>query len=194
MIDYESIVNTGLNALSCNQILYDRYYQFTNYPYNETTLIDVWRFRNAYFRKISRIKTHINYATSKFDYSYFITITYNEFNYNKSKILKVSRDIKNSLKDIDCFYLFHKDFGSKNDRLHFHIILFTNDLNFQFNWCRGFSNTKKIKDINDKALSHYLIKYAYHSNVGTRIYYSFKCLNDKVNSDLYKWYCIYCEE
>ena len=143
------------------------------------------RILKARYNKVSRIKKHLVYLIYHKKYHYFITFTFNDK--MLSKCDRTKRDsIKSALNTFsdDIYYILNIDFGSKNDREHFHCIVGTDnssdirkhlESNYPcFIWCEPISyGSESVSQ-----LSKYVNKLTNHccknSTKNKRIVYNFK--------------------
>lgn len=135
--------------------------------------------------KSYRIKKRLLYLISHRKNVYFITFTFDDTEIKKCDRSKLD-SIKNCLKSFsnDILIMMNRDFGSKNDREHFHCIVGTDsdtDIISHVNSSyKSRSNVKKVyknsKDV--KCLSKYINKLTNHCIKDTthrfRMYYNFK--------------------
>lgn len=140
---------------------------------------------NARYHKVSRIKK--NFATI-FLYKkniYFLTFTFDNKYINKCE--RTKRDlIKNCLFEFDPDYyvILNKDFGKKNERVHFHAILGTNSDNDLLLFlkehypCRFSIQRVNLSSNGFSKISKYMNKLANHcikdTSCSTRIYNKLK--------------------
>lgn len=139
---------------------------------------------NARYHKCGRVKRRLIYLFIHFKYIYFVTFTFNNHYIDKST--KTKRNlIKSVLNSYDFSYILNIDYGSKNEREHYHCILATNediDVNeyIQLNYKGGFSLSILCKcGLDDfKRLYKYVNKLVNHCLKATtkkqRIVYNFK--------------------
>lgn len=165
-----------------------KYYHFRNYiPFEENEQFE--KLLSARYMKVSRLKRRFIYLITKCKNLYFVTFTFSDLYINKSDKTH-KRLIKNALSTFDINYkiILNADYGTKNERLHFHAIIGTeSDANLdkhlkEFYPC--FTKTEKIKVSNDsiKKISKYINKLSNHaiksSTLKSRIFYNFKGFDD----------------
>lgn len=113
------------------------------------------------------------------DFVYFLTFTFDDKlinikldseSYNSDNFIKFrtkTRDSLTRLLNTFCIdYVGNEDFGSKNDRFHYHVLVACNDLNslnFVYNWPYGFIDIQTRHSNNVACLSNYVNKLARHS-------------------------------
>lgn len=129
-------------------------------PFN-LSLVDIDNLYKNNCKKFSRALKRINYIMDNFNYVYFCTFTFSD-----DYILKYDKCFKyfknHYLKDF-C-YLGNIDFGSINDRVHYHCVIGSD---YKVNkdilkWKYGFYDLK-LCNKNSKAISKYIVKLSYHS-------------------------------
>ena len=171
-----------LNSL----IIYNKYKRFcfeNNLPFQKDKKLE--SILSSRYQKISRIKKRFIYLIARYKYLYFVTFTFNDYYINlcdrsrkdliKSSLYGFSSDIK---------YILNIDYGKKNERLHYHCIVATNDdgeLNsFLNNHYPCFSYTEKIRISKEdlKRTSKYINKLSNHAikdtTMSSRVLYNFK--------------------
>ena len=87
---------------------------------------DFERILSARYMKVSRLKKKIIYLMARHKNIYFCTFTFNDYYLDKSE--RTQKDlIKRSLYsfDINIKFVLNVDYGSKNERLHYHGIIAT---------------------------------------------------------------------
>lgn len=158
-----------------NSILYVVDWQGSYYPYEEIPeMLYVVRLKHNYYSRLCRMVNHIQYAFLRSSHTYFLTLTFSDEFLYLAEDKNISHRIKKAL---SCFkyYIYNKDFGSTNNRVHYHCIVFSDEPVDDFNWPYGFKNQKEIFKGNFSSISHYVIKYSCHELKSTnRTYYSFK--------------------
>lgn len=179
------------------------YYDYCSVPYDIRKLEigfpkQVYNASHAYNAKVNRIKHFIVFNLYLYKNMYFVTLTFNNDNLNKVDS-NISKRIKYAL---SCFesYMYCVDYGSCNNRVHYHCLAFSNDSNIKsIYWNYGFFNIKRCIYIN-RAIAQYITKYCQHqSKVKKRAYFSnhlFEehnkfCFNGsvKMGSFLFTKYC-----
>lgn len=88
--------------------------------------IKLERILSARYMKVSRLKKKIVYLMARHKNIYFCTFTFNDYYLNKSE--RTQKDlIKRSLYSFDrnIKFILNVDYGSKNERLHYHGIIAT---------------------------------------------------------------------
>ena len=146
--------------------------------YGSTTLKVANNLNQASYKRVARLKERIREAVESGS-AYFITITFNDetlFKTNeKTRRVYVSR----WLKGLTPFYVANIDYGSKNEREHYHAII-TSDTRPPKSWSYGFIDIKKVatSETDTKRVSKYISKLTNHAIKNTtkskRIIYSRK--------------------
>lgn len=183
--EMESLVD---NELLYNIINYNK--SRKNYFRNNKTLstfssnVDYERILCARYMKVSRVKKRIVYLMARFQYVWFCTFTFDD--YYISKCDRTKKDLIKKVLSLvsDSHYILNVDYGSKNEREHYHCILATNfDINlnklFQENYSCFCSALKvRYNEEDYKRLSKYINKLSNHcikdSTKNKRIIYNFK--------------------
>lgn len=111
------------------------------------------KFRRALFR--------IKYILKRYEYCYFVTLTFDDMHIDKFKYY--FNNFKKYNLNQYC-YIGNIDYGSINERVHYHLVIgspiaIRKD---NFNWKCGFFDLKSC-DQNSKALTNYILKLTYHS-------------------------------
>lgn len=159
---------------------YNRFISFLVYFCNYHCF-DIKVLQNYVRANYARYKRLYNKVCSILDneYVYFLTFTFDNSkipvnldlsSYNSdpfSKFRTKSRDTLTRLLNTFCSdYVGNEDFGSKNDRFHYHVLIACNDsnsLNLAYNWPYGFIDIEPIHSKNVACLSNYVNKLARHS-------------------------------
>ena len=125
---------------------------------------------NRYVRK-SRIYRNIDFMLNNYSVCYFCTFTLNNDSVNLSlKYLK--HELTDCLKLLRTPYVGNVDFGDKNGRLHFHVIIAENDIHIckqNIYWRFGNFDIKVI-NLNDgvaERLGSYIMKLVNHATKET---------------------------
>lgn len=174
------------NNLLYNLIIYNKYrkYCFNNsIKFKENR--DYERKLKARYNKVGRVKKRFLYLALRYKYLYFVTFTFDD-NFIK-KCDRSKKDlIKNTLYsfDEDIKYIINIDYGSKNEREHYHGIIATNcDLNFitymiLFYPFIAYTEKIRIDSKSIKKVSKYINKLSNHackeSTKNSRVLYNFK--------------------
>ncbi len=130
-----------------------------------------YRYIKNFYKRKCTLKNRVAKILSNYEYVYFCTYTINE-DYISCNIDFI-RILKKILKDYN--YIMNEDFGGKNGRLHYHILLGLNEF-ISYNdlsWKYGACNFKKVFNKNINALSNYINKLSNHTRKN-RIVYSRK--------------------
>lgn len=185
------------NIITYNRCKRNAFYHYQEYPHN----LEYDRILKARYNKVSRVRKRLIYLLYHNQYNYFITFTFDNNYINKCD--RTKRDlIKDSLNSFcsDCNYILNIDFGSKNEREHYHCILGTNeDFNLLDHLLRTYPclvHVQKIRIDNDgiKKLSKYINKLSNHcckdSTRNRRIVYNFKGYDAIKDSYLRFWLCM----
>lgn len=109
-------------------------------------VLESYRINNAYYHRVSRLKSRITQIVSK--RSYFLTITWTDYYLSPTSpgYLKegTRREyITKFLKKISTDYVANIDFGEKNGREHYHAVVQADNINFN-DWKYGNLDFKLI--------------------------------------------------
>ena len=126
-------------------------------------------------KKKNRLKNRIEELILNNEECVFVTLTFNNDFINCKSHRKFVTDFLND--ESKNGYIANIDFGSKNERLHYHAIV-TNRIN-PLNWKYGACNVKRIIKINShESIAEYITKFTNHSTKtttrGERVIYSRK--------------------
>ena len=109
-----------------------------------------------------RLKLRIDYMINNFK-CMFVTLTINDDNINR-KVRYLKDYCTQMLKSMNCFYVGNVDYGSENERLHFHFVVASDDKEFiKNNYKIGFSDVRVITSKNAYRLSNYVDKLTLHA-------------------------------
>lgn len=129
------------------------------------------------YNRMHRLYQNITYWYHWTTYTYFVTFTID--NHYLSKSLQFERFLKQVL-NINKIekYMFNPDLSPKKGRLHFHALVYTNEIlqPNELEWRFGFIDLRQVTVFNKKALGKYITKLTNHALKGTtpKIYYSRK--------------------
>lgn len=105
----------------------------------------------------------------------FLTITFKPGVYESTSDITKRRYVARCLKQLGVPYIANVDYGSKNDRLHYHAIVQIEKIPFDI-WDYGNIDAKKVTIPNEKALAKYINKLTNHAIKetckGNRLLYS----------------------
>lgn len=137
------------------------YYYKNKYP---LICKQIDRLLNNHYKKKQRIIKRLKHFVNCSDLIYFGTLTFED-----SVLSSVSKDtrrtyVRRFLKKNCLDYVANIDYGSLNNREHYHCCFTAIDDQFFDNWQYGFVNVKQVWSDNDfRALSEYIVKLANHS-------------------------------
>lgn len=108
----------------------------------------------------SRLYKRIKFIFDNYNDIYFLTITLNDtyINYDLNTLKKY---LKRCLKKSYSIYICNVDYGSLNNRLHFHALV--GGKNQVFDWPYGFINEKFVNVKNTNKLASYILKFKNHA-------------------------------
>lgn len=109
-----------------------------------------------------RLKLRIDYMIKNFK-CMFVTLTISD-EYISRNISYLRQYVCKFLKKMNCFYVGNIDYGSINERMHFHFVVASDDIDFiKNNYKLGFSDIRIITSNNAYRLSNYLDKLTLHA-------------------------------
>lgn len=180
------------NLIKYNQDRRNAFLNGLNFEFNE----DYEKILNSRQHKCNRIRNHIIYGLTHYDYAFFMTFTLDDNSIKKCE--RSQRDaIKKCLSNKADFIL-NVDYGSQTERKHYHVIAFSNE--YIIGYCKtfknglyvdfegynnGFSSCEEIKTTREdvERLKKYINKLSNHTNKEStkneRVFYSFKCYDNK---------------
>lgn len=155
------------------------------------------RINNAYYARLKRYKKHVSYLIDNFCCLFF-TLTFD--NKSLTNLNQKSRRvyITRYLKSVSSWYIANVDFGSKNEREHYHgILAFVNESEmnaflkkckfskfrkgYELSWTCGFALYQKCGSSKDDItrLSKYIVKLTNHAFKDTAKNSKFHCIYSK---------------
>ena len=146
--------------------------------YGSTTLKVANNLNHASYKRVARLKDRIKEAVESGS-AYFITITFNPTTLENTNEQTRRKYVSRWLKSLTPFYVANIDYGSKNEREHYHAII-TSDTRPPKSWSYGFIDIKKVatSETDTKRVSKYISKLTNHAIKHTtkskRIIYSRK--------------------
>ena len=150
---------------------------FTNNENADLIWKECERINRSYYYRVKRLKRNITAMLLK-GTCFFITLTFTDETLASTTAETRRRYVTRFLKSQSDTYCANIDFGSKNNREHYHAIILSEKVDFT-TWDKyGFSNGKKIKnDCNDTVkLAKYISKLTNHAikdtTKGSRAIYS----------------------
>lgn len=180
------------NLIKYNQERRKAFLNGLDFEYNE----EYEKILNSRQHKCNRIRNHIIYGLTHYDYAFFMTFTLDDKNINKCD--RSQRDAIKKCLASKCDFILNVDYGSKTERKHYHVIAFSNEyLNSYCKSCKnglygefdgysnGFSSCEEIKAtrVDIERLKKYINKLSNHTNKDStkneRVFYSFKCYDTK---------------
>lgn len=133
------------------------------------------KINHAYYNRVNRLLERVEIILQK--PCLLLTFTWDNEHINESSIETKRKYVQRVLNKLGCHYVANIDYGSKNDRVHFHALAQIDKIdntNKQL-WCYGALNFKQVRVKNSKALSKYLHKLTNHAiketTKGCRIMY-----------------------
>lgn len=155
-------IDTGRFLGPCNDIEYcleleNQLIEENNFLYNEAKKIN-----KADLNRNVRLKKRIA-KYLKLGQCLFLTFTFNDTCLNSTSEETRRKYVRRWLKSYSNYYVANIDFGSKNDREHYHALICVDRVD-PTKWNHGTINVKKIKPTSDgKALAKYISKLTNHA-------------------------------
>lgn len=167
----------------------------SNYGYNkipdfintdDIAIQSLEQLRRANYEQSKKVEQHINFLFSHFDYIYFATFTFDDRALSFTAYTR-KQAVRRLLSDYFDDYILNIDFGSKNEREHYHAIICSN-INNEYienkhlrhrqldNYDLGFYSIEKVKinDLDALRISKYASKLTLHSIKVKQSYISVK--------------------
>lgn len=118
---------------------------------------------NAYRKRLQRLKKRVStiLASNK---AIFLTLTFNDNSLSRYDFIFLKTAVRKFLKSQCSNYVCNADYGSLNNRLHFHaLVVPINDLIDYSLYPYGAINGRKVYLSNTTRLSRYILKLSYHA-------------------------------
>ena len=110
-----------------------------------------------------RLKLRIDYMINNFK-CMFVTFTINDDNIYKDVQVIRQYITKRVLNGLNCYFVGNVDYGSENERLHFHFVIASDDKEYiKSNYKWGFTDVRVITSKNAYRLSNYIDKLTLHA-------------------------------
>ena len=136
-------------------------------------VIEAYKINRASYQRTKRLRFRVAKLLKK--PCLFLTLTFNNEAMQATSIETKRRYVSRCLKQFDVPYIANVDYGSKNDRLHYHAIIQLERISHDA-WIYGNLDFKKVVVPNDAAISKYLNKLTNHAIKetckGNRLIYS----------------------
>lgn len=150
-------------------------YDITNdMTYEEITCCD--RIYNSFRKRQARLKKRIENMIVTND-CLFLTLTFTDSVLDTTSFDTRKKYVLRFLNSLQCAFVGNVDYGSKNDREHYHCVVAINNVSCN-DWSYGAINFKRIVNKNSLALAKYVAKLTNHALKETtnnsRIIYSRK--------------------
>lgn len=114
---------------------------------------------NSWYYKTGLLKRKISYMLTNFE-CVFLTLTFTDKVLNSTTQETRRRYISRWLKSKSDYYIANIDYGSENEREHYHAII---NCRVDNSWEYGAINFKQITNKNEKALAKYINKLTNHA-------------------------------
>lgn len=131
---------------------------------NVEDLLEAIKVNNAFYQRLKRLKTRVSNMLNK-GHCLFITLTFNDETLNnttaKQRRVMVSRFLKKHKTE----YVANIDFGKKNHREHYHVLLLANKCDLSAWWRFGAVDVEHVRLHNTAKtkLSKYICKLSNHA-------------------------------
>lgn len=111
IMTYDEVCN-AFNILRCN----DEY-------------IEAYKINNSHYKRSNRLRERIA-SYLKMGNCLFLTLTFNETTLSNTNAETRKKYVKRYLKSVSDYYVANIDFGSKNDREHYHAVVLGDKVNY----------------------------------------------------------------
>lgn len=124
---------------------------------------------NAKYKRTKRLEDYIALMLEcPLPYSaYFITLTFNDDTLSSTSESTRRRYVHYTLKNLSPFFIANIDYGTKNEREHYHAIILADTFPQLDKWCNkyGFTNVKKIGNSSKdcESVAKYISKLTHHA-------------------------------
>lgn len=118
---------------------------------------------NAYRKRLQRLKKRVSIILNS-NKAIFLTLTFNDKTLAQYDLIFLKTYVRKFLKSQCSNYVCNVDYGSLNNRLHFHaLVVPKNDLIDYNLYSLGAINGRKVYCPNSTRLSRYILKLSYHA-------------------------------
>lgn len=118
---------------------------------------------NAYRKRLQRLKKRVSLILAS-DKAVFLTLTFTDSSLDSYDFTYLKNYVRKFLKTQCSNYVCNADYGSLNNRLHFHaLVVPKNDLIDYSLYSLGAINGRKVYSPNSIRLSRYILKLSYHA-------------------------------
>ena len=161
----ESLINNLSRRLydsSCTQQFVDDSLIYLFKTYSIFHLKESLRIHNAKIKRVARLRRRIKKICS--ERAYFLTLTFTDAVLDDTTKEKRRRYVREHLKKISTDFVANIDYGSKNDREHYHAVVRCQYLDYNF-WPYGIMYAEVINPIDDSnlCLAKYVSKLTNHA-------------------------------
>ena len=165
LTDAESLLNNlsyHLTYCSANQDFIDNSMDYILSQYSIFHLKEAIRIHNAKVHRVTRLKRRIESICS--ERAYFLTLTFTDDVLSRTDEKTRRKYVSRSLKSISSDYVANIDYGSKNEREHYHAVVRADYIDYHF-WSYGIMYAEVISSNDDSflLLSKYVSKLTNHA-------------------------------
>lgn len=141
--------------------------EMVSYFFEDENALQIWReaerINLAYYARVKRLKDRIS-SMLREGRCYFLTLTFSDATLERFSAKTRRRYVTYFLKSLSDTYVANIDFGSQNQREHFHAVVMADGVDMSAWDCFGFSKAQKIASEYDfTPLAKYISKLTNHA-------------------------------
>ena len=141
--------------------------EMVSYFFDDDEALQIWReaerINLAYYARVKRLKDRIS-SMLREGRCYFLTLTFSDDTLERVSAKTRRRYVTYFLKSLSDTYVANIDFGSQNQREHYHAVVLADGVDMSAWNCFGFSKAQKIASEDDfTPLAKYISKLTNHA-------------------------------
>lgn len=141
--------------------------EMVSYFFEDENALQIWReaerINLAYYARVKRLKDRIS-SMLREGRCYFLTLTFSDTTLERVSAKTRRRYVTYFLKSLSDTYVANIDFGSQNQREHYHAVVMADGVDMSAWDCFGFSKAQKIASEDDfTPLAKYISKLTNHA-------------------------------
>lgn len=141
--------------------------EMVSYFFEDENALQIWReaerINLAYYARVKRLKDRIS-SMLREGRCYFLTLTFSDATLERVSAKTRRRYVTYFLKSLSDTYVANIDFGSQNQREHYHAVVMADGVDMSAWDCFGFSKAQKIASEDDfTPLAKYISKLTNHA-------------------------------
>lgn len=141
--------------------------EMVSYFFDDDEALQIWReaerINLAYYARVKRLKDRIS-SMLRVGRCYFLTLTFSDDTLDRVSAKTRRRYVTYFLKSLSDTYVANIDFGSQNQREHYHAVVLADGVDMSAWNCFGFSKAQKIASEDDfTPLAKYISKLTNHA-------------------------------